>query len=135
MDVHKQISDVKVFCLTAQSFPEGIMNAFNDLDKLVGQRNRRTFYGISYGGSDGKIIYKAAATEIEEGEGEKYNMEYFTIKKGNYLTGRITEWKQKIGSIAPMFQRLMEDPRFDDTFPCVEWYKNENELVCMVKMK
>ena len=28
----------------------------------------------------------------------------------------------------------MQDERFDKTTPCVEWYKNDDEMVCMLKV-
>jgi len=29
----------------------------------------------------------------------------------------------------------MADSRADHVAPCVEWYKNDEEMVCMVKIK
>lgn len=133
METYNLPEDVKVFCTTAKSFPDGVQEAFITLEKLLSKEGR-TFYGISYGSKDGGIIYKAAVSESFEGEAEKYGFENFIIKKGEYETERIFDWRKKMESIGPTFQKLLSNPRLDKTSCCVEWYKSEKELMCMVKL-
>src|SRR5689334_17592249 len=121
MDTYDLAKDIKIVCLKANKFPEGVPAAFDKLDKKLGATHQRTFYGVSYMEKDRSITYKAAATEITDGEGAKHGLEYFTIAKGKYLTETITNWKQKIADISPTFQKLMGDARFDGVSPCVEW--------------
>lgn len=135
MDTHNLSADIKIFCLKAEKFPEGVSAAFDKLVKKVGATDQRIFYGISYMEKDGSITYKAGATELAEGEGAKHGLEYFTIPSGKYITETIRDWKKNIEAIAPTFQKLMRDSRFDKVTPCVEWQKSNTELVCMVKMK
>jgi len=115
-------------------FPEGVPAAFDKLVKRAGAADQHTFYGITYMEKDGSITYKAGATEIAEGEGAKHGLEYLIIPKGTYLTETNNKQK-KIDTIAPTFQKLMSDTRFDNVSACVEWQKSNSELVCMVKMK
>ena len=135
MDAYNLSKDIKIFCLKAERFPEGVSAAFDQLVKKVGAADQRTFYGISYMEKNGSITYKAGATEVTDGEGAKHGLEYFTIPRGMYITETIHDWKKKIEVIAPTFQKLMSDPRFDKVTPCVEWQKSNTELVCMVKTK
>jgi len=34
-----------------------------------------------------------------------------------------------------VFGRLLKYPEMDMNFPCVEWYKGEKEVMCMIKIK
>ncbi len=132
MEKYNLNEDVKVYCTTAKSFPAGIQEAFITLEKMLSKEGR-TFYGISHGSKDGGIIYKAAVSENFEGEAEKYGFETFIIKKGEYINETIIDWREKIDTIGPTFQRLLAHPLFDRISPCIEWYKSDKELVCMVK--
>jgi predicted transcriptional regulator YdeE len=125
--------DVKVYCTTAKTFPDGIQEAFITLEKMLSKEGR-TFYGISHGSKDGSIIYKAAVSESFEGEAEKYGFEKYIIKKGEYSTETIFDWRNKMESIGPTFQKLLANPRLDKTSSCVEWYKSDKELMCMVRL-
>jgi hypothetical protein len=124
--------DVKIFGVRVKTFPDGIGEAFDALVKMIPGGFNRSYYGISYmEGND--IIYKATAEEVIDGEAEKYKCEKFTIEKGEYLAVTITEWLQKTGSIKDVFHDMMQDSRADNSSPCVEWYKNDNEMICMLK--
>src|SRR5205085_7028395 len=91
VEIYHLKNDIKVFCETAKSFPDGIQEAFITLEKMLSKEGR-TFYGISYKGKDGKIIYKAAVSENFEGEGEEYGFEPLTISRGKYLTETLKDW-------------------------------------------
>ena len=38
-------------------------------------------------------------------------------------------------TIGPTFQNLLADPRLDTTGACVEWYKPNDELLCIVRLE
>ncbi len=82
---------------------------------------------------DGKMIYIAAVEEINDDEAEKYGFGRYTIEKGKYFAVRITDWRSRIELIKESFHSMMEVTGLDQTKPCVEWYKNEQEMYCMVK--
>ena len=82
---------------------------------------------------DGQMIYKAAALEKYEGEAEKYNCERYTIEKGEYLTVTLHDWRKKTDCIKDVFHEIIQDSRVDKTKPAVEWYKNDDEMMCMVQ--
>ena len=126
--------DLKVMGIQVKSFPEGIGATFDTLAEALGGFNR-SFYGVCYMDAGGKLIYKACAEELHEDEAEKYNCERLKIEKGEYLTVTLKDWLTKTGSINGIFHKMMGDHRVDKTKPCVEWYKNDNEMVCMVKAK
>lgn len=127
--------DVKVLCVTARSFPHGIIAAFKKLESLHPTICERPFYGISFFDQKGNIVYKAAVAEDYEGEGKTYGCETFVINKGEYLSETIVDFMKTLDIIPKAFGKLTADPRMDRDFPCVEWYKSSREVICLVKLK
>ena len=134
MEQYTLATDTKVFCTIAKSFPEGIQEAFLTLEKMLSKEGR-TFYGISYKNDSGVIVYKAAVSEIFSGEAETHGFENFVIKQGEYLTETIRDWMKHSEKIGETFAALLKTPDYDDTYPCVEWYKSDKEVMCMVRIK
>jgi hypothetical protein len=134
MELFNQEKDVRVFCKLVPTFPNGIKEVFDALSKEVNGPAGRDFYGISYLDDHGKIVYKAAASALEN-EGPSKHGEPFTIKKGIYLGEMLHGWMSKTSQIKDVFMKLMEDPRMDRTYPCIELYKSDQEMICMVRIK
>jgi predicted transcriptional regulator YdeE len=131
MEKYNLTNDVKVFGTEVKIFPGGIGEAFDELVKMLGGFNR-SFYGISKF-DNGKMVYYAAAEETFPGEAGKYDCKTYTIEKGEYLTEIIKNWRSKTECIKDVFQKLIDDDRVDNTKPAVEWYKNDDEMLCMVQ--
>lgn len=127
--------DIKVFYVTAKSFPDGIMEAFQILNSKLSANEKRNFFGISYQNEKGEIIYKAAAEELQEGEAEKSGCETFIIKKGIYISIEIKNFMSEIPSIGKAFKELISYPDIDPQGACVEWYLNQKDVRCMVRLK
>jgi hypothetical protein len=70
-----------------------------------------------------------------EGEAEKYNYEKLKIEKGKYLTSTILEWQKKTECIKDIFYEIIQDPLVNKTKPAIECYKDDNEMICLLKMK
>src|SRR4051812_44905996 len=121
--------DVNIICVTADSFPEGIMPAFEKLHQLV--PDKRKTYGISCLDKN-IIVYKAGVEELSAGEAEKLQLEKFVLKKGNYISIDIPDFMQHIPAIGKSFEQLLADPRIDKEGACIEWYYND--LKCMVRI-
>lgn len=133
MEKYELEKDISVFCVKAKVFPEGIIEAFNKLERLHPSICERPFYGISYKEEDGKIVYKAAVAEAYEGEGKDYGCEIFVITKGIYLAETIINFMKDIEVIPAAFDKLLADPDLDLSFPCIEWYRSDKEVICMVR--
>jgi hypothetical protein len=127
--------DIKVFYITATSFPEGIMEAHEKMHALVADKKGRRFFGISRPENKGAIVYKAAAEELQEGEAEKLNCESMMILKGEYIGTTILNYPKDVQSISKAFDKLLRHPGLDPYGYCVEWYLNENDVRCMVRLK
>ena len=133
MEIYNLQHDVKVFGFQVKSFPGGIGEAFESLIKRIPGGFERPYYGISYMDKGGQMIYIAAALEKYDGEGEKYNCERHIIEKGEYLGVAVHDWRENTDCIKDVFHEIIQDSRVDKTKPAVEWYKNDDEMVCMVR--
>jgi hypothetical protein len=127
--------DLSIFYVAAKSFPDGIQEAFDKLAKTLPTTEGRTFFGISHKNHEGTIIYKAGVLAFYKGEGKTFGLETYIIKKGEYLTETIHDWKKNMAAIGSTFQVLLADPRLDTTGACVEWYKPNDEVMCMVRLE
>src|SRR6476659_6215373 len=126
-------NDIKVACVKASSFPMGIGEAYHKLGATLPASEQRKFYGISYADKDGNIIYRAAANELHEGEAEEFGLETFTIKRGEYISEFLKDWKKDETQIGKTFQKLLHDPRIDrEQGYCLEIYPNAKDVRCMV---
>jgi hypothetical protein len=134
MEIFNLSKDIGIICVTASSFPNGIGTAFKNLETLIGSTKDRVFHGISRPDINGTIIYKAGAQEAFEGEADKLGCERFVLKKGDYLVEKITDWRGQEQKIGQTFMQLLSDPRLDTDFPCVEWYKGDAEVMCMIRL-
>lgn len=134
MEKYSLNHDIKVFGLQVKTFPLGIGEAFDELIKKTGDcAGARDYYGISKF-KDGKMIYYAVAAEKFTGEAQKYNYEELKIAKGEYLTSTVFEWRKKTECIKDVFSEIIQDTRVNKTKPAIEWYKDDNEMMCLVKM-
>ena len=99
--------DIKVLCAQASSFPAGIEEAFHKLKKTLPNFEKRSVFGISYGDGKGNIIYKAAASLVQNDEAS-VGLELFIIKKGIYISELIQDFMKNIPQIGITFQRMLK---------------------------
>lgn len=126
--------DIKVFYVTAASFPEGIMDAHRKLHSLIPFSVERKYFGISRP-ENGAIVYRAAAEEMEEGEAQKLMCETLVLKKGKYISVTLENYREDLTSIKKTFDLLLTRTDLDPQGYCVEWYLNQQEVKCMIRLK
>jgi hypothetical protein len=126
--------DIKVLCTITSWFPEGVQMAHKKLHSLFPATERRTFYGISYSDKSGNIIYKAATDQLNEEEAAHFNLEAFTIRKGNYTSEVLKDWRKDEMSVGKTFRELLSDQRIDKKGYCLEIYLNEDDMRCLVTL-
>jgi hypothetical protein len=127
--------DILVFCVTATSFPDGVLAAHQKLHGYIPFNEKRNYFGISCPDKTGIIIYKSAAEEIERGELSKHNLKPFVIKRGKYIYRDVKDFERDIPAIKKAFDELIANPEIDPQGYCVEWYLSQNLVRCMVKLK
>ena len=133
MEIYNLKQDIRVICVEAKSFPGGIKAAFEQLNTAVPDMAGRTLFGISKP-QNGIIRYRAAVAENFTGEGTALGLPSFIITQGNYLGETLLQWQQNEMMITGIFNRLVADKRLDGSAHCIEWYKNDTELLCLVLM-
>lgn len=124
--------EVQLVCVRAASFPNGIMAAYKKLEQVVKVKDR-TVYGISHG-SDTGTLYWACAEANAQNEAAELGLESYTIKKGVYATEVLYNIQGNEQVIGQTFDTLLDHPKLDETGECIEWYKNANEVLCMVRI-
>ena len=134
MDTYTLSQDVKVFGTPVETFPQGIGAAFGAIMQKLPDGEKRSYYGLSTVDTTGKVLYCATAEEKSGGEAKKYGYKRYTIKNGSYLCVTVHDWHSKTDLIKDVFHNMMQDKRANNTKPCVEWYKNNEEMICMIQM-
>ena len=127
--------DIDIFGFVVKDFPGGVGKAFDQLMAMVAEDSDRAYYGISYMDERGKVVYIAAVEDRNDGMSERNNCQKFTIHKGMYVAHEILNWMQDTGKIRDTFHEMIDQHGVDLTKPCIEWYKNDNEMVCMMKLQ
>ena len=134
METIKLRENISAFGFRLHSFPDGIKDAFDNLMNLVPDGIDRTYYGISYMSGD-EVIYHVAVQELNAGEAERYNCERYTIEKGEYTADRVHQWMKKTHTIKDIFAEMLKDECPVSSRPAIEWYLNDDELICMIRME
>lgn len=127
-------NDIAVFGKEVVAFPFGTGEAFEALVKLVPGGFSRSYYGICVY-KDGRLHYYATAEQNYENEAADLNCSKYCISKGEYLFTTVNDWRTKTASVNNIFEEMMKDARADHMQPIVEWYKDDDEMLCMVRCK
>ena len=127
--------NIKVFYVTATSFPEGIPEATTKLHSLFSYTKERRIFGLSRPENNDGIVYRAAAEELSDGEAERLGCETLIIPKGQYVAIPVSDFRKDIISINRAFQKLLKEPNLDPQGYCLEWYASDKEEVtCMIRL-
>lgn len=139
MENFKLDNDIHLYCVKADSFPDGIEAAHKKLAAISMPDGTRSHFGVSYLYDD-KILYMAGA-ELERGEKVPTGCETHTLRKGNYISIYIADFTKDITQIERAFKTLLEDPRIDENGCCAECYLPEGadietalDIRCMVRL-
>ncbi|MBL0356846.1 MAG: transcriptional regulator [Chitinophagaceae bacterium] len=127
--------DIRTFCVTAATFPEGVSAAHQQLRSLLPSAEGSNLFGISMGAGKGDIVYKAAVEELYDGEAGKYGCEIFIIRQGIYIAAILQHWRRNELLVGETFRSLLHHPEIDEEGYCVEVYMNETDVKCMVTLK
>ena len=126
--------DIPVFCVTADFSPDAILKAHQKLHALIPYTIERRYFGLSRPNEHGIVTYEAAAEELTPGEGKKLGLETIVLEKGNYTSVVIKDYRKDITAIAAAFSKLLNNKHIDPQGYCVEWYLNDTDVQCMVRL-
>ncbi|HTJ12027.1 MAG TPA: hypothetical protein VL547_08380 [Dinghuibacter sp.] len=126
--------EIRLCCVTADSFPQGVAMAFQQLHSTVPDPVGRRLFGLSWPDGKGSMVYKAAVEERFAGEAEKLGAEPYTLQKGEYIGLEVQNFMEDIPSIGRAFKQLVDAPGVDPGTMGVEEYVGASVL-CMVPIK
>lgn len=126
--------NIKVCCVEAASFPEGIAAAHEKLHGLVHGPGKRRYFGISRP-ENGKIIYKAAAEELHANEAAELKCAPFVIPRGEYISAMVENYPEHPEKISKAFQQLTAYPGIDPQGYCIECYLDAQTVRCMIRLQ
>lgn len=135
METYTIEKDITVVCLQASAFPDGINDAHTELHSMLTAPEQRIAYGISYSDGKGGIIYKAALSQLREGEATTYGLDTFVIRKGEYMSELLLNFREDMRRVDSTFQKLLALPELDPQGYCLELYLNDKDMRCMVPLK
>ena len=140
MENFKLENNIDLFCIKADSFPEGIKAAHQKLVSIAKPMGKRNYFGVSYLYDD-EILYMAAAEINSSEEIIPPGCKTYTLKKGNYISFYITDFTKDLTQIEKAFKSLVADPRIDEEGCCAECYFPEGtdgttakDVRCMVRL-
>lgn len=140
MEKFKLDRDIDLFCVKADSFPDGIMPAHEKLASISKPDGKRNHYGVSYW-YDNDNLYLAAAEYTKDKEAIPAGCTTYTLKKGNYISIYIADFAKDISQIGKAFEQLLADPGIDENGCCAECYlpegsdvTNAKDVRCMVRL-
>jgi hypothetical protein len=131
MENYIQEVDLTLLGVQVETFPLGIKEAFDSLVRVFGFS--RPYYGVSWIAEDGRIEYYAITAEGFKDEAKEYNYTKLSMPKGEYLAKTVFDWMSKTDRIKEVFDELTAGTCPRATNPCIEYYKSDDEMVCMVK--
>jgi hypothetical protein len=134
MEPYKLDHDIKLLCIPAASFPDGVAAAYRKLHSLVPPTRGRKFFGISWMDARGEMIYKACVEEAYPGETEQLGGETFVVKKGDYISIVLHDFMSDTSVFGKAFRQLTAGPRIDPQGAGVEMYLGPDEVRCMVRL-
>jgi hypothetical protein len=134
MEIYMIEKDIPTFFIKARSFPEGVMEAWQQLHKKFPQTANRRFFGISWKNKDHIIQYLAAAERLTEEESIKIELESFIIPKGPYRSQWIRNYNKHHSEFERVFAEMLKDPELDPNGFCLEIYEGTDDALCLVKL-
>jgi len=135
METIRLDNNITVMYVNATSFPDGVLSAHQKLHSLIPYSTERKYFGLSRPEGGGGIVYKASAEVLESGEAEKLNLETIIIKKGSYISATLHDYKKDLPAIGTTFQQMISRTDIDPEGYCVEWYLNDKDVQCLVRLK
>ncbi len=133
MEITKLHNDIIVFYIPAKSFPQGIQEAHQTLHGNMPFSKERKYFGLSRP-ENGMIRYKAAAEALAQDEPDTVKLKTMTIKKGDYISQIVLKYQEDLQSIDRAFKELLLHPGLDPQGYCVEWYLNDQDVKCMIRL-
>jgi hypothetical protein len=119
--------------IKAISFPDGIQQAFDRLHQALPNQNLPLF-GMSRPEHGMGIQYRACTFNTPEIIKAKESFDTLIIPKGKYVSLHVESFPNKPMAIKDAFEQLLKQPGIDPEGYCIEMYKSDTSVDCMVRL-
>ncbi|HEV7424557.1 MAG TPA: transcriptional regulator [Candidatus Paceibacterota bacterium] len=134
METITMYHDIRVFYVKRNTSSMSLPEAYQELIKNVPFAWDRMYYGILVR-ENGCLCYRLAVEQLTRNENRDLNLDCHVIKRGVYLSCIVRNYLQDIMEIERVFQRLLLEPGLDNDENRVEWYFNETDVACMLRLE
>jgi len=124
--VRTERSETPVMFLQVSGEPEQIREAFDRLERIVGSRRGRKFYGI-FNAVAG--TYRACVEERAGDRAEALGLKHGVLQGGSYVRMRLRQKAPAMhDEIVAVFEELQETDGRDRGRPRIEYYRRRGEV-------
>lgn len=117
----------------AESFPEGVADAFARVEGCLPTLKGRKFYGVVWEGAQG-VEYFAGVAAADETEAAVLGLPSMVIEAGLWARSRLDDWEGTVSRIPLVVDMLIDRHGLDPSRPVLEFYKSRDELEILVPM-
>ncbi len=127
-------SNINLMCLKS---PKGLLTAeqtFDLLENNLSTLKKKKFYGLSKL-ENNKLTY-LACVKIEDGDNiNAPGLQEVHLPKGKYVRERIADWKQNLGQIRLIIDKVSTDNLVGPERYIIEFYRSEKELFLLIPIE
>lgn len=127
--------NINILCLPAQKFPDTIAETHHQLREMIPHKEGRRFFGLSRPNANGVVGYAAAAEQLETSEADILGLQEYTVPEGTYYCITLSNLSKDTAAISQAFDEILKQPDIDPNGFCLEWYPNETDIHCMVRLR
>lgn len=120
---------LRLITVKAQSFPEGIRAAWQELESKRKVKGRKA-YGVIRDGE-----YFAGLVSDGELEERVTGLPVIEVPGGPCARIKIENWQQHIAEIGPLFEQMAAEHEADPSRPALEFYRSFTELHLLLPVK
>lgn len=119
----------RVLALKVDNVPDGIGETFHKLEKQFGEGE---YFGVSFCAPNNFQYFAAVEQDRPENDDQYQSI---TIPQGKYAAVCLQNWRENTDEIRNIFESMSNIDNVEPQSPIVEWYKNDREMYCMLKLK
>jgi len=124
---------LRLITVKAQSFPDGIRGAWEEMESKRSIKGRKS-YGLICTTETG-MEYHAGLVSDGALEERVTGLPVVEVPGGSCARIKLENWRQKIEQIGALFAQMAEEHELDPTRPAMEFYRGFAELHLLLPVK
>ena len=118
------LKDIEVMYVEAIGGTEGVMGAFQELERRLQSLKGRKFYGTYLGG-----VYRACVALKDDDNPAELGLKTWVVPGGEFARRKLENYTEKIPEIGQTFQAMIDETLWDAARPSIEFYRSHKELI------